>query len=173
MQDSDLDHDVGAYAICCGTGGLVTIVSLHLSLCWVGVTAWVQCASVISVTLGIGVSTLGIGAATLGMCVACCAAWVAQTLLRIVLAFATPCLPLLFWWIACWLFCNASAVLFPVGMFPWGAIVSWCGCNRVGFRWYGWVCDVLVFEEYCVTDLCCPCSCYVHLEAPVMFHWRA
>ncbi len=74
MRDCDLDSVVEACAICHGTGGLVTIGRWCLSLCWVVVTAWVQCASVFAVTLGIGVSTLGIGATTLGMCVACGAA---------------------------------------------------------------------------------------------------
>ncbi len=89
MQGSGLDCVAGGWAICHGTVGLVTLVSLHLSLCWVAVTTWVQSVSVILVTLGFGVSLLGIGAATLGMYIACHAAWVAQTLLRMVLAFAT------------------------------------------------------------------------------------
>ncbi len=76
-RDYDVDCDAGACAICCGTGRLVTIGSMCPSLCWGVATAWVWCTSVISVTLGIGVSTLGIGAATLGMCIACHAAWVA------------------------------------------------------------------------------------------------
>ena len=88
MQDSDLNCDAGACAICGGTGGVVALVILHLSLCWVVVTACVQCTSVFAVTLGIGVSTLRIGATTLGMCVACHAAWVTQTLLQLALAFA-------------------------------------------------------------------------------------
>jgi hypothetical protein len=76
------------------------------------VIAMVRCASVFAVTLGIGVSTLGIGATTLGMCIAFCAAWVAQTLLQLALAFAA-----LFFAIAILVnslltFCNASAVFF-------------------------------------------------------------
>jgi hypothetical protein len=126
MQDCKLEYVAKACAICHGTGGLVTISSLHLSSCWVAVTAWVQCASVFAVTHGIGVSTLGIIASTLGRYIACRAFWIAQPLLRLVLAFAA-----LFFAIAILLnslltFCNASAVLFPVGMFPWSVIVSCC-----------------------------------------------
>jgi hypothetical protein len=72
---------------------------------------------VFAVTLRIGVSTLGIGASTLGRCVTCRATWVAQTLLHLTLAFAA-----LFFVVAILVnsllnFCNASAVLFPVGCF--------------------------------------------------------
>jgi hypothetical protein len=64
------------------------------------------------------------GASTLGRCVVCHAAWVAQTLLQLALAFAA-----LFFAIAILVnslltFCNTSAVLLPVGMFHWSAIVS-------------------------------------------------
>ncbi len=95
------------------------------------VTVWVWCASVISVTLGTGVSTLGIGVITLGMCAACCAAWVAQTLLQLALAYAA-----LFFAIAILLnslltLRNASAVLFPVVMFSWSAIVSCCAATTM------------------------------------------
>ena len=88
-RDSDLDCGAGTCAICHGTGGLVTLVSLRLSLCRMTVTTWVRCASVILVTLGCGVSTLRIGASTLEMCVACHAAWVVLSLMHIVLTFAT------------------------------------------------------------------------------------
>ncbi len=37
----------GACKICCGTGRLVTLVTLRLSLCWGAVTAWVRCVAVI------------------------------------------------------------------------------------------------------------------------------
>ena len=37
------------------------------------------------------------------------------------------------------------------------------GCDR-------WVCDVLVFEELCVADSCCPGFQNVDVEALVMLH---
>jgi hypothetical protein len=130
-RDSDLNRDAGACAIFRGTGGVVALVISHLSLFWVAVTTRVGCASANLVTLECGVSNLGIGASTLGMYVACCATWFVQTLLRMVLAFASSFWPLLahFFAIAILvnsllIFCNASAVLFPVGMFPCSAIVS-------------------------------------------------
>ncbi len=124
--DSDLNCDAGACAICRGTDGVVALVILRLSLCWVAVTARVGCASAILVTLGCGVSTLGIGSSTLGMCVACCAAWFAQTLLHMVLAFASSFFAIAILVNKLITFCNASVVLFPVGVFPWSAIVSCC-----------------------------------------------
>ncbi len=125
-QYCDLDRVVGACAICPGTGGLVTIGRSRLSLCWVAVTVWVRCASVILPTLGIGISTLGIGATTPGMYVACRDAWVEGTLLQLALAFAASFFAIAILGNSLLTFCNASAVIFPVGMFPWSAIVSCC-----------------------------------------------
>jgi hypothetical protein len=96
---------------------VIVLVILRLSLFWVAVTARVGCASADLVTLGCGVSTLGIGASTLGMCVACHAAWFARTLLRMVLAFASSFFAITILVNSLLTFCNASAVLFPVGMF--------------------------------------------------------
>ncbi len=110
-QGSDLNCDAGAWAICRGTGGVIVLVIL------VGST------SANLVTLTCGVSTHGIGASTLGMCVACCAAWFKQTLLRMVLAFASSFFAIAILVNSLLTFCNASAVLFPVGMFPWSVII--------------------------------------------------
>ncbi len=115
--------------ICLGTGGLVTIGRLQLSMCWVAVTAWVRCASAFAVNLGIGVSTLGIGATTFGMCVDCHAAWVVRTLLWLALAFAALLFAIAILVNSLLIFCNASAFLFSVGMFPWSAIVSCCAAE--------------------------------------------
>jgi hypothetical protein len=99
--------------------------------------------TVILVTLGFGISTLGIGAATVGICVACRAAWVAQTLLCMVLAFANSFFAIASLVNSLLTFCNVSAVLFPVGLFPWSAIVSYCAAattwdsgETVGFVMY-------------------------------------
>jgi hypothetical protein len=81
---------------------------------------------VFAVTLGIGVFTLGIGASTLRSYVACCAAWVTQTLLQLALAFAASFFAIAILVKSLLTFYNASAVLFPVGMFPWSAVVSCC-----------------------------------------------
>ncbi len=79
----------------------------------------------VAVNLGIGVSTLEMGASTLGRCVVCHAAWVlAQTLLRLAVAFAASFFAIAILVNSLLTFCNASAVLLPVGMFPWSAIVS-------------------------------------------------
>jgi hypothetical protein len=142
-QGSDLNHDAGACTICCGTGRVIVIVNLYLSLFWVAVTAQVGCTSANSVTLGCGVSTLGIGASTLGMCVACRAFWFARTLLHMVLAFASSFFAIAILVNSSLTFRNASAVSFPVGMFPWSAIVSCCAAattwdsgETVGFVMY-------------------------------------
>ncbi len=124
--DCVLDHDVGACAIGRGAGGVGYNGSLHLSSCWVAVTAWVRCASIILFNLVISISTLRIGAATLGMCIACCGACAAQTLLRMVLAFATSFFAIAILVNSTLTFHNASAVSFPVGKFPWSTIVSCC-----------------------------------------------
>ena len=126
VQGSDLNCDAGACAICCGTGGVIVLIILRLSLFWVAVTVRVGCASADLVTLGCGVSTLGIGASTLGICIACRAAWFARTLLRIVLAFASSFFAIAILVNSLRTFCNASVVSFPVGMFPWSTIVSCC-----------------------------------------------
>jgi hypothetical protein len=142
-QGSDLNCDAGACVICHGTGGVIVLVILRLYLFWVAVIARVGCTSADLVTLGCGVSTLGIGAYTLGMCVACHAAWFAQTLLRMVLAFASSFFAIAILVNSLLTFHNASAVLFPVGMFPWSAIVSCCAAattrdsgEMVGFVMY-------------------------------------
>jgi hypothetical protein len=105
-------------------GWLQSVDCIYLH--WVAVTAWVQCASMFVVTLVIGVSTLGIGASTLGRCIACCATWVAQTLLRLALAFAALFFAIVILVNSLLAFCNASADLFSVGIFPWSTIVSCC-----------------------------------------------
>jgi hypothetical protein len=102
---------------------MIVLIILGLSLFWVVVTARVGCASANLVTLGCGASTLGSGASTLGMCVACHAAWFAQTLLCMVLAFASSFFAIAIFVNSLLTFYNSSVVLFPVGMFPWSSIV--------------------------------------------------
>jgi hypothetical protein len=142
-RGSDLNHDAGACAICRGTGGVIVLVISRLSMFWVAVTTRVGCTFANSVTLGCGISTLGIGASTLGMCVACRAAWFAQTLSRMVLAFASSFFAIAILVNSLLTFCNASGVSFPVGMFPSSVIVSCCAAattwdsgETVGFVMY-------------------------------------
>jgi hypothetical protein len=105
MQGIDLNRDAGASASCCGTGGVIVLVIS------------VGCTSANLVTLECGVSTLGSGASTLGMCVACHAAWFAQTLLHMVLTFASSFFAIAIL-VNSLLTFHASVVWFPVGMFP-------------------------------------------------------
>jgi hypothetical protein len=86
----------------------------------------VRCASRFAITLGIGVFTLGIGASILGRCVACHVAWVAQTLLQLALAFTALFFAIAILVNSLMTFHNSSAVLLPVGMFPWTVIVTCC-----------------------------------------------
>ncbi len=143
VQDSDLDRDAGACAIRRGTGRVVALVILRLSLCWVAVTTRVGYASANLVTLGCDVFTLGIGASTLGMWVACRATQFVQTLLCMVLAFASSFFAIAVLVNCLLTFCNASSVLFLVGVFPCSAIVSCCAAattwdsvEMVGFVMY-------------------------------------
>jgi hypothetical protein len=110
------------------------------------------------------------GAATLGMCIASCAAWVAQTLLRMVLAFASLFFAIVILVNSPLTFCNASVVSFPVGIFPWTAIVSccvaattWDSGERVGFVMYWCLKNTMSLIH---ADL----VLVIHPEAPVMFH---
>ncbi len=128
-QGSDLNCDTGACMISHGTGRVIVLVIPCLSLFWMAVTAWVGCTSANLITLGCGVSTLGIGTSTLGMCLACHAAWFAQTLLRMVLAFTSSFFAIAILVNSLLTFRNASAVLFPVGMFSWSVIVSCCAAR--------------------------------------------
>jgi hypothetical protein len=83
------------------------------------------------------------GASILGRCIVCCAAWVAQTLLQLASAFAACFFAITMLVNSSLTFCNASAVLLPVGMIPWIAIIScyaaaitWDSGETVGFVMY-------------------------------------
>ncbi len=151
MTDCKLDRVVGACTICCGNGRLVTIGSTRQFLCWVAVSAWVQCASRFAVTLGIGVSTLGIdsstlgiGAFTLGRCIVCHSVWVVQPCCNWLWLLLHHFLPFIFWWIACWLFimlqqlcylfaCFLGAVLLVTApLQPHGILMRWVGLWCIG-----------------------------------------
>ncbi len=200
----------GACSIGRGAGRFVTICTTCQSFSWGTVTAWVfwqsafisvllvQCASRFAVTLGIGASTHGMGASALGRCIVCHATWVVWTLLQLALAFAALFLAIAILVNSLLIFCNASVVLLPVGMFPWSAIVSscvtattWDSGEKVGFVMY-WclkntaslICVTHVFGMYTWKHLWCSidvprlnpasdCLSHVWRSSVLMWAWNA